>query len=76
MVVARKSRFYTSPLLVTRQHSTNRASSRLVAKIRSRDATHDEIYNPRTTRCRIPLIRVFINKVHKRKKQPDKTCLY
>lgn len=75
MVVARKNRLYASPLLGARLYSMNRVSSRLVAKIHSRDVTHDRIYNPRTTRCRIPLIRVFINKVHKRKKESDKTCL-
>lgn len=36
----------------------------------------DEIYNPQTTWCYILLIRIFINKVHKRKKELDKTYLY
>lgn len=72
MAVARKSRSYTKLSLVARLHSTNRVTSRLVAKIRSRC---NGIYNPWTTRCRIPLIHIFINKVHKRKKEPDKTCL-
>lgn len=46
MVVARKSRSYTKLSLVARLHSTNRATNRLVAKIRSRDATGDIILGP------------------------------